>query len=62
MKQTYNRYQIDNAIKIASKRILPLGCKPEDYLVVDDETPFRIANLIFKEVKQILYMSSYGKK
>lgn len=56
MKLTYTRQQIDAAIKIASKRIIPLGHKPEDYLVVNDEMPLRIAKLIFKEVKHILYM------
>lgn len=56
MKITYTRQQIDAAIKIATKRYLPLGCKPEDYLVVNDEIPLQIAKLIFKEVKHILYM------
>jgi hypothetical protein len=59
MKITYTRQQIDAAIKTATKRILPLGCKPEDYLVLSDEAPFKIANLIFKEVKQILYMNYF---
>ena len=56
MKITYTRQQIDAAIKIATKRLLPLGLKPEDYLVVNDEMPLRIAKLIIKEVKHILYM------
>lgn len=56
MKLTYTRQQIDAATKIATKRILPLGWKPEDYLVVNDETPLQIAKLIFKEVKHLLYM------
>lgn len=53
---------LEEAIKIANKKLLPAGFKPEDYLLVGEEFPLRVAKMVVEEVKHIIYMSrKYGK-
>lgn len=53
---------LEDAIKIANKKILPAGVKPEDYFAVGEEYPLRIAKMVVEEAKRIIYMSKeYGK-
>jgi hypothetical protein len=53
---------LEEAIKEAEKKILPAGYKPEDYFCVGEEFPLRIAQMLVKEVKHIIYMDkNYGR-
>lgn len=45
---------LEQAIQIARKKILPAGFKPEDYFVIGNDFPLRIAILIVKEANYIL--------
>jgi hypothetical protein len=54
---------VEEAIQKATKRVLPAGCKPEDYLVVGEDIPLRIAKMIVQEVRHIIEMDKkYGHK
>ncbi len=50
---------LEQAIEIATRRFLPPGYKPEDYLMVDDKAPLRIASMI---VREALYLIEISKK
>ena len=57
-----NDYELEEIIKLAKKRILPPGYKPEDYLEVDDEFPLLIAKLIISEIKHLILLNKKLKK
>lgn len=60
----------ERALELAKKKILLPGIKPEDYYQVSDDMPLRIATLIVKEAKHILWLNQqyqqlrerYGQK
>ncbi len=45
---------LEDAISIASRRFIPKGVKPEDYLCCSKEIAVRIASLIAIEAQHIL--------
>jgi hypothetical protein len=48
---------LEQAIEIATRRTLPAGYKPEDYLIVNDKIPLKIASIIVKEAIHLMKMS-----
>lgn len=48
---------LEQAIQIATNRVLPAGFKPEDYLVVNDTIPLKIASMIVKEALHLIEMN-----
>jgi hypothetical protein len=53
---------LEEAIKQANKRLLPAGIKPEDYLIVGDDIPLRIAKMVIKEARHIIYMDKKNER
>ena len=54
---------VEEALQKATKRVLPAGFKPEDYLLVGEDIPLRIAKMIVKEAQHIIEMDvKYGHK
>lgn len=56
---------LEEALEIAKGRILPAGFKPEDYLIVGDKVPFRIASMIVKDALFLMKISQdllYGNQ
>jgi hypothetical protein len=47
------------AIKLATQIVLPAGFKPEDYLFMGEDIPRRIAQMIVKEAKHIIWKSQW---
>ena len=58
MKQS--KISINDAVKIASSRVLPKGYKPEDYLIVSDQIPLMIAKMIVKEAQHIMWLQDHS--
>jgi hypothetical protein len=53
----------EEAILVATQRVLPAGFKPEDYLVIGEDIPLRIAKMIVQEAQHIIAMDGkYGNK
>lgn len=52
-------FDYDKIINLATAKILPLGYKPEDYYVIDDKIPLRIALEVIKEIKHLIKMEKY---
>lgn len=48
---------LEEAIRIATIRVLPAGFKPEDYLIVNDSIPLKIASMIVKEALHLIEMN-----
>ena len=54
---------VEEALQKATKRVLPAGYKPEDYLGVGEDIPLRIARMIVREAQHIIEMDEkYGNK
>lgn len=52
---------VEEAIRLATKRVLPAGFKPEDYLIVSQDIPRRIAVMIVLEAQHLLKMEQLWK-
>ncbi|MCZ2224305.1 MAG: hypothetical protein LC122_11840 [Chitinophagales bacterium] len=52
----------EEAIKLASDKIIPRGYKPEDYYYIREDIPYKIAKAIVIEAKNILINVDKGKR
>jgi hypothetical protein len=54
---------VEEAVRLATKRVLPAGFKPEDYLIVtgSSDIPRRIAMMIVLEAQHLLKMEQLWK-
>lgn len=50
---------LEDAIREAYRRVLPPGIKPKDYFLIGKEYPLRIAKIVAKEVKHILFVDKH---
>lgn len=46
----------EEAVKLAQQKLLSPGYKPEDYFVVGEKYPIRVAKIILEEAKHILHI------
>lgn len=52
---------IEEAILLATRRVLPAGYKPEDYLIVGESFPKRIAIMVALEAQYLIKMGKLWK-